>query len=209
MIDPRLRTQASRSELQAAWRARRSLRIEGFLEDAVAREALAQLRTLPYNVAISDQAELSFQFWRCAWTPEIACDHLLCGLGRCLHGEALAWVADVTGLALAPPADGLVVSTLYEKGSYLELHNDFGRGRAVAYFLGLCPAPWPAELGGHLELVDPATGAVLERRPPGWNTLDLLDVRGAGAWHQVPMLREHLEWRAISGWFYPAAPGGA
>jgi hypothetical protein len=198
VIDPRLRDDAVRTEQRAAWRARGSLRVEGFLERSLAPEVLDHVRRLPYQPAIASPGEPSFLFWRCAWKPEESCDHLLCALGRCIRGEVVGWASDVTGLALAPP-DGLVVATLHEKGSFADLHEPGGRGRAVAFVLGLSPEPWPAESGGHLEIVDAASGAVLERRAPAWNALDLIDVRGPRAW-RVPIVREHVEGRAIAGW---------
>jgi hypothetical protein len=201
VIDPRLRDLSTIAALQAAWRSAGALRVERFLDDATARAAHDDLLRLPHVVELGD-ASLR---WRCAYAPEPACEHLLCALGRCLLHEAREWVSVVTGLELAPPPDGLVTATLHEKGCYRDLRDEGGHGDAVAFVLGLTLEPWPPEQGGHLELVDGATGAVRERRPPGWNTLDLFDVRAPGAWQQVTLLREHREGRAIEGCYPPSA----
>ena len=77
----------------------------------------------------------------------------------------------------------------------------------MAYVVGLSPEPWPAEEGGWLEFLGGPDGPVLERRSPGWNTLDLFDVRRPGRWHRVPILREHRARRTIAGWFHLAPEG--
>jgi Rps23 Pro-64 3,4-dihydroxylase Tpa1-like proline 4-hydroxylase len=70
--------------------------------------------------------------------------------------------------------------------------------------LGLTDEPWPADHGGHLEFlaVDGDALIVTERRPPGWNTLDLFDVTGTACLHQVPIVTCDVERRAITGWFF-------
>jgi len=42
----------------------------------------------------------------------------------------------------------------------------------------------------------------VEVRPPGWNTLDIFDVRQPTRLHEVRMVTQPLERRAISGWLY-------
>lgn len=204
MLSPALADPARLEDLRAAWRASGgNLRIEGFLGEDAARRALAAARVEPHRLALPSPDEaLTYQFWAASFAPEPDCEHPLCALGRFLLGSGREWVEALTGQALAPAPDRAVAAGAYIKGSYLDPHDDFGRGRALAFVLGLTPEPWPAALGGHLEFLDPA-GAVVERRAPGWNTLDLFDVRAPGRAHRVPILREHLERRTVYGWYYP------
>jgi hypothetical protein len=202
--------------VRAAWEASHgNVRIDGFL----APEEVDRLAT-----ALSGQAfELTrssvdmYQYWRSDLHYDAACDHVLCALGRWLHDEAPAIAGRWTGMALAPDRDELLSANLYSKGSYLDVHNDFGKGRAVAFVLGLTREPWSAEEGGWLEFVrrgrpwgelspeerDSPDAEVLLRRPPGWNTLDLFDVRGQDRWHRVTLVRTHRARLTVSGWFYP------
>jgi Rps23 Pro-64 3,4-dihydroxylase Tpa1-like proline 4-hydroxylase len=98
----------------------------------------------------------------------------------------------------------MVTATLYSRGCYLDAHNDTDGSRALAFVLGLTREPWPAERGGHLEFLDTGGGAirVRERRPPGWNTLDLFDVRRPDHIHRVPLVEDPVLRLAVSGWFY-------
>jgi hypothetical protein len=194
--------------LRDAWRTTGSIRIEGLLEPAVAEASLDALRVLPHEVALPDQPDLGFLTWKMSLIPEPTCEHVLCRLGRWLHGPGVAWVSSITGLELAPPPDGRVSAFAYVKGSYLDDHNDWGRDRAVAYVLGLTPPgpdagpPWPQDRGGWLEFTGGRLGPVVEARPPGWNTLDLFDVRGPDRWHRIPLVQDHVERRTLAGWFY-------
>ena len=96
---------------------------------------------------------------------------------------------------------GRLLATLYTKGCYLAPHNDYDGTRAIAYVLGLSPRPWSAAQGGHLEFLSADGRRVLERRAPGWNTLDLFDVHRAPPLHRVPLVTEHVERRTLTGWF--------
>lgn len=208
MLSADLRDPAAIARAREAWARSSSLRVEGVLEEGAAREVLDAVRAEPHAITLPDDpTTIAFQYWKWVGRPEPDCDHTLCRLGRVLQGDLLAWVAEVTGLELAPAPDRQVASALYTKGSYLDAHDDWGRGRAVAYVLGLTQGltlePWPAEAGGWLEFLASREGPVLERRPPGWNTLDLFDVRAPGRWHRVPILREHRARRVIAGWFHP------
>lgn len=187
---------------RAAWAAREGLRIEGFLPPGQAEALLAALRALPHPLRASEGA-LGFLYGECTLVPEPDCDHPLCAFGRWWHDAGRAFVADLSGLALASPADHRVVGMHYGKGGYLDCHNDYDGQRAVAYVLGLTPAAWPWEEGGHLEFVAVEGDAevLVERRPPGFNTLDLFDVSTGGPLHRVPILTAHHERRTISGWF--------
>lgn len=196
------------------WAATGNIRIPGFLAEDDAERLAAALRSQAFELTRS--SEDMYQYWRSDLYFDAACDHVLCGLGRWLRDEAPALVGEVTGLSLGPAPDELVTANLYAKGSFLDVHNDFGKGRAVAFVIGLTPEPWPAEEGGWLEFVDRGQAwsevAVAERdrrdarvllaRPPGWNTLDLFDVRGQDRWHRVTIVRRHRARWTVSGWFY-------
>jgi hypothetical protein len=197
IVTPRL---APPTPAQRATWARGALRVEGLLDEALAREAHEHLGRVPWEVEVGAPPDPPWLAWRCAFAPEADCEHLLCALGRSLLGPVRAWAEDLTGVALAPPPDELVTATRLEKGSHVDLRDEGGRGRAVLVVLGLTPESWPPELGGHLERTDDQ-GAVLERLAPGWRTLDLVDVRHPGAWLSVPLLRAHREARALASAF--------
>jgi hypothetical protein len=200
MLDPSLDDLAALGE---RWSRSPNLRVAPFLAPGRAEEALEALRREPFKLAVPSNPTVDFQYWKHEWVPEPACEHVLCRLGRFLHDEWPAWVSRLTGLRLGPPPPRLLAASLYTKGSFLDVHNDFGRERSVAYVIGLTPPPW-TDPGGSLEFVDGREGrVVLERRAPGWNTLDLFDVREPVRWHRVPIVREHAARWAISGWLYP------
>jgi hypothetical protein len=180
-----------------------NVRLTSVLDEAFAREALAAVSAQPHALSTPEEPPIRFQYWKWINRPEADCDHVLCRLGRLIHTDLRARAERLTGLALAPAPDGLLAATLFTKGSYLDAHDDFGRGRAIAYVRGLTPEPWPAEEGGGHEFLAEDRETALERRPPGWNTLDLFDVREPGRWHRVPILRAHRSRRAIAGWFHP------
>lgn len=216
MLNPHLDLPA----LQLAWAAQRNLRVTDVLKAEVATALLAALRLQPYQLRSGPApgegpGALGFQYGECTLVPEVDCDHVTCAFARWWHGPGRTWLAHLTGMALTSPEDARIVATLYGKGCYLEAHNDFDGQRALAYVLGLTPGQWPAEEGGHLEfLAMGAMDAVVERRPPGFNTLDIFDVsriegpggsvaRGPtfGPVHRIPLVTQHVERRAISGWF--------
>ncbi len=196
-------------ELAAEWRARGALRIQPLLDDEVARALVAELRALPHRVNTASAADLAYLYFRYDATPDPACDHVLCAVGRWLFGAGPAWIGDLVGRSLEAPPDDALAATLYSKGCYLDPHNDADGVRSVTYVLGLTDESWPAERGGHLEFLAPPARApvrVIERRAPGWNSLDLFDVERATHIHRIPMLLDHRERRAISGWFHRPAP---
>ncbi|MBX3467044.1 MAG: 2OG-Fe(II) oxygenase [Planctomycetes bacterium] len=204
MLAADLRRPERLAALRRAWAAGEALRVAPALDEGEALALLEATRREPHALVVPEAPPIRFQFWKWAGIPEAACEHALCRLGRWTQTDLLAWVEAVTGLALAPPPEGPpCAAALYTKGSYLDAHDDYGRGRAVAYVLGLTPAPWPEADGGWLEFLAAQDGPVVEARPPGWNTLDLFDVRAPGRWHRVTLLREHHQRRTIAGWFHP------
>lgn len=181
-----------------------SLRIERFLADDVIAALRDEIRLQPHELQVGDRVDFAYQYWAHGFVPDAACDHVMCRFGRWLFDDGARWIAALTGIALAPPDDGQVIATHYDRGSYLDPHNDYNGSRKVAYVLGLTDDAWPAEEGGWLEFLEADGGnvRVTERRPPGWNTLDLFDVRAPTRSHAVPLLRRRAERRAISGWLY-------
>jgi hypothetical protein len=204
MLHPRLRDPAVLADLRATWQAERSLRIADFLAEDAAVALRDAVRACPHTLLMSPSDQLAFQYWVFTQVPDAACDHVICRAARWLWTDGVAWVAALTDLPLVPPEDRQLVATLYDKGSYLDCHNDWNDARQVAFILGLTTAAWPAEDGGWLEFydTDPDGGHLVERRPPGWNTLDLFDVRGLDHPHAVPIVTRRAERRALSGWFY-------
>jgi Rps23 Pro-64 3,4-dihydroxylase Tpa1-like proline 4-hydroxylase len=203
-LHPRLRDPAEIAALREAWQRAHALRIGRFLDDDAALALRDALRDCLHQLQTPHDDTLSFQYWAFPQQPDLECDHVVCRTSRWLWTEGVAWVAELIGIELAGPEDRILVSTLYDKGSYLDPHNDWNGSRKVAYVLGLTEGSWPAEDGGWLEFLtaDDDGVHVLERRPPGWNTLDLFDVRSPDRPHAIPIVRRRLERRAISGWFY-------
>jgi hypothetical protein len=202
---------------RAAWvESGGNLRLEEFL----APDEAERLETafLLQEFELTRSAVDMYQYWRSDLHHDLACVHPVCALGRWLHGEAPAVIGRMLGVPLSAPPDEIVTCNLYSKGSYLDVHNDFGAGRAVAFVLGLTRPGWGHEEGGWLEFIsrgqaweelrpeerDRDDAEVLLRRGPGWNTLDLFDVRGLDRWHRVTILRTHRLRLTVSGWFYPS-----
>lgn len=198
-LDPAVRAETAR-----AWRDRRNLR----LHDVLADDAIATLHdavaVLGHPLRATTAPDFAYQYGALASPPEDSCDHVWCQFARWWWDDGAAFVSAITGRRARPPADRVLMSTLFRRGSYLDPHNDHDGSRRIAYVLGLTRDAWPAEHGGHLEFLAVRDGAVVvtERRPPGWNTLDLFDVVGTNRLHQVPILTTDVERRAIPGWFY-------
>jgi hypothetical protein len=200
MRNPELDTAA----LRDAFARTGSIRIERFLDDGVLAALRDELRIAPHTIQVGDRLDFGYQYWVYTYVPEPGCDHVVCRFGRWLFGEGAAWLGEVVGFPLVAPDDRQVVATRYDKGSFLDPHNDYNGARKVAFVLGLTADEWPHEDGGWLEFLASEESAVrvAERRPPGWNTLDLFDVRAPVRIHAVGILRRRAERRAISGWLY-------
>lgn len=193
-----------RERVIALWKIRGSVRLEGLLSDESAHAVRDALRSEPHPMLATSPPAFAYQYGALAYTPEEDCSHLLCQFGRWWWSEGVAFAQVITGMELRPPDDRMLVATLYQRGSYLDPHNDHDGARRCAFILGLTDDSWPAAEGGHLEFlaVDGGTARVIERRAPGWNTLDLFDVRGTKQLHQVPILTSDVERRAFAGWFF-------
>jgi hypothetical protein len=189
----------------AAWQASGgNLRVPGFLSADLAGTLRDALRHQQMSLERSPIG--LFQYFHYPFWPDDDCEHPLCAFARWLRTDGAAWVSAITGRDLVSPPDEIFVGFWYGKGCWLDAHNDFGKGRAVAFVIGLTAEPWPESDGGWLEFLD-ADHRVIERRPPGFGTVDLFDVSHRRAIHRVPMVRTHRERLTISGWFYPRVPG--
>ena len=191
--------------LRRVWAEQHSLRIDGVLEPAQATALLGALRQAPHALVSAPPDNFAYLYWKRTATPAAESDPVLSSFSAWMGSGFVDWVSSWSGQALAPHPSREVTATLFGYGCYLDTHNDFGHGRRLAFVLGLTPEAWPAGEGGHLEFLSP-DGAV-ERRVPGWNTLDIFDVTGQDRFHRIPILTASRERRAVSGWLY-AAEGG-
>lgn len=162
------------------------------------------LRELPFSAHCVDDDHVCCFFWRCVVQippeGEPPLPPPLDRLGRFVKHDLPALASAITRRAIVGPVEDWVPVCLYRKGSFLDDHEDHGVDRAAAFVLGLTAGSWPASDGGHLEFLSDDRATVLERRPPGFDTLDLYDVRPVVRWHRVPLLVEHVERLTVSGW---------
>lgn len=205
MLHPDLATEEAAQAIRDRWRAEASLRISPFLAEDRASAILDALRPQAFTLMATVSANLSFQYFAFALRPDETCDHVLCEFGRWLWSHGTEWLSGVTGLDLGPPSSRLVQSTLYTRGCYLDPHNDHDNVRQVAFVFGLTSEPIAEDAGGSLEFLDKDDRGhvtVRERRLPGWNTLDIFDVRTPVRQHRIPLVVRPMERRAITGWLY-------
>lgn len=206
MLRADLTTDEGIAALRDRWSTHpRGIRIRDALEPQIAESLLTTLRAQPHALLAASSVNISYQYLASASIPDDECDHELCAFGRWLFGDSCAWLSRITNLDLAPAPDRQMIATLYTRGSYLSLHNDYDGKRKVAFIYGLTPpGEHLVEPDGHLDLLAASDDGVsiVERRPPGWNTLDLFEVTGKTQWHRVNIVREHRERRAIAGWYY-------
>ncbi|MGE0707547.1 MAG: 2OG-Fe(II) oxygenase family protein [Planctomycetota bacterium] len=206
-LHPRLREEEAVRALAAEWRARGGcLRVEQVLAPGLAEELARAALELPFEAHFQRDEHTSCFFWRCV--IEVAVEG---GAGLPPPFDRLAafvlrdlgaLLGAIAGRQVQPPTRPWLVLSRFRKGSYLDEHEDHGLGQATAYVLGLTRAAWPAEDGGHLEFLSDDRQTVLERRAPGWDTLDLYDVRPLVRWHRVPLLLRHAERLTVSGWLH-------
>ena len=189
------------SAVAKEWRSKRCIRLHGAFEHGVLAAAYAELPSLSFELSVSFGPGFAFQYWKRILDEQDppAIERLVAWL----TGPGLAWAREVTGLQLVSPPARSLAACLYTKGCFLDVHNDRQPGRAVAYVIGLTPETWPPDEGGQLSFHETLDGPRTETRAPGWNTLDLFDVR-QGRWHGVSMLRTHRQRYVIAGWFHEA-----
>ena len=201
MNDQQALARARQETLRAAWAGRRSLRVVGLLSPSVCVMLRDTLREVEHPLVLSP----TDRYRQHSYRPGAAEVPRLERFGRWLQQGFVDWVAGWTGEALASAPSGRVSATLLTRGSRLGLRSDADGQRALAFIIGLTPSPWPAAEGGHLELCRrTARGEVelIERRPPGWGTLDLFDVSDPEVLYRVPALTEDREARAVVGWLH-------
>ncbi|MEL6348932.1 MAG: 2OG-Fe(II) oxygenase family protein [Myxococcota bacterium] len=186
------------------WTRRGNVRLQPLWNPEDAQALRSALRTTPHTLQAGlPEDPLRYQYWTATWNRDDAPLPALAELHRWIEQELRVLAEQISGMRLLSPPDGLVMSVLYGRGCYLDAHNDADGQRAVAYVLGLTDDRWPAEEGGHLEFF--RQDRVVERRPPGWNSLDLFHVEHHRSFvHQVPMVTTHRERRVIAGWFHRA-----
>ena len=203
-LHPSLRDPALLETLRQTWRDYGMLRLAPLLADDCPARLVASLRQQAFTVQASQPGQLNQLFWQLHYLPQESLDPLLASFGHWLLSGLCALTMAITGRDLAPTPTGKSLSTLYSYGCYLDVHNDSGHNRSVAYVLGLTP-PWSESVGGQLEFLTRHDRGlrVIGSRPPGWNSLDLFDVSGPHSLHRVTMLTAHRERRAFIGWFYP------
>lgn len=203
-LHPRLQDPTVLRALAETWQRTGSLRLTPLMTEAAARKVHAALLESPFGLLSPEPGQFRYQFWGLSFTPEDHVNPDLKAFGLWLFGDVVRLCATITGQPLTPTSDRKLLSALYCRGCYLDAHNDADGQRRVAYIVGLTADRWPAEEGGHLEFLDVEQGAVVvtERRPPGWNSLDLFDVFDRRPLHRVqPLLNDHPR-RVFSGWFY-------
>lgn len=181
-----------------------SIRVPQVLAPGLADALPDALRALPFSAHCLHDEHVRCFFWRCVVAiPGPAEEPLpapLDRLARFVTHDLPALASAITGRRVLGPTEDWIPVCLYQKGSYLDAHEDHGVGRASAFVLGLTRGAWPPEAGGHLEFLADDRATVVERRAPGWDTLDLYDVRPVVRWHRVPLLVEHVERLTVSGW---------
>lgn len=202
MLVKQLSDPARLATLSQTWRRDGAVRVApAFVERELVAWAAA-LRAREHTPIFDLDATRGYQLWRFTWEPGRDCDHPLCALGRWLRGDGVTWASALTGLALRADDDATMRSDRHAKGSFYDAHDDGGHA-AVGYLIHLTPAPWPEAWGGHVQVVD-ANGRVRSTWAPTWNAIDLFDVRAAGAWQRMPIVREHLDGFTVSGHWYAA-----
>ena len=191
-------------DLIAQWQTHGIVRVERFFRDEVAEEALRALREAPHHLTVPTRTDLAYLMASSEHRADPTSGSPLARMVAWWFTEGRAWVTALTGHDLVAPPSGVLLSTLYTKGCYLEPHNDQAPSRVLAFILGFTAETWEPSEGGYLEFLDTDASGQLHRtrRAPGFNTLDLFDVREGAFVHEIPILRTHRERRVMSGWFH-------
>ncbi len=200
-LHPRLRDGATIAALAATWRDGGALRIDELFDPGLAAELAAELVRLPLAPRLAaEQEDLS---WACEieLPPEPDAQHAAClfRLASFLDRELPVLAGAITGRRLAAPARHHIHVWAFRKGAHVAAGEALAPPGGLDVLVGLTGARWPAELGGHLALVDGA-GATVAEHPPGWDTLDLIDHLG----HRIPVVRAHVEALWVRTFLVPA-----
>jgi Rps23 Pro-64 3,4-dihydroxylase Tpa1-like proline 4-hydroxylase len=208
-LHPRLTDAATTADHRARWaESGGCLRIERALRPGLADALEPALLELPFTPHRQDDAHARCFFWRCIVDGRAPLPAPWDGLAEAVLRDLPALLGAITGRSVQGLVEPWLPVCRYRKGCYLDPHEDHGVGQATAFVLGLTRASWPAERGGWLTFLGPDRATVLERRPPGWDTLDLYDVRPVERWHEVPLLQDDVERFTVSGWVWSEAQDG-
>ncbi len=219
MLNPRW--QEDSTELREVFAKSGRLRLTQVFQPEVAEALLNAQRQVPFALRghratrvawqQGQATGLDLQYWQHVIQTSAVQDPLqsrvLQAFARWLFDEGVSWLEELTGLRPAPPADGQLLATSYAKGSYLDPHNDYDGQRLVALVFGFTPKSLTLKQGGHLQFItldshDTGTAGVEVSLAPGFNTLDLFEVLDHPPIHQVTLVQEHVERRALTCWFY-------
>ncbi len=99
-----------------------------------------------------------------------------------LDRDLPALASAVVGRALAPPMPRVIHVASLRRGAYVDEGRTLAPPGGIDVVLGLTGARWPAEAGGHTNVVD--GGQVRQRLAPGFDTIDLY----ASCNYRVPLV---------------------
>lgn len=188
-----------------AWAEHNSLRLIEVLPQKLAEATADAILNTPLQSYHQHDEHIRCFMWRAV----LPYDPKAPGELHAPFGEIASWLQHdlpalataLTGRRVHPPTHSAVPLCVFRKGCYLDTHNDYSSGAAIAWVLGLTRESWDLDLGGSLEFVSNREGSdVLERRRPGFNTLDLYTVHPVARWHRVPLLRTDVLRVTVSGW---------
>jgi hypothetical protein len=175
VLDHRLRTPVAHNDLAARWRERPALRIADALESGLAAELAMWATRLPLGV-MADWERRSL-WWTCDVQvpprPDPQWPECVLRVARFLDDELPGLAGAITGRELTAATPRRFSVRMWRKGSFADGPPLVPDG-SIEAVVGLTAATWPESWGGCQEYVNDQ-GEVIERRPPGWNTLDLAD----------------------------------
>ena len=186
--------------LRPDWDRDNNLRISNVLPEETAHAWADHILKSPLQSYLQHDEHIRCFMWRCTYPFEQVPDALR---------DAAHWVQEtlpkqlsqLTGLTIGGPQPPSLPLAVFRKGSYLDTHNDYGAGPSLAWVLGLTRDPWTEADGGCLEfMAGPHSDQVLERRLPGFNTLDVYTVHPHARWHRVSLVRQHGHRVTLSSW---------
>jgi len=205
-LHPRLVDPRALADLRAAWRQARWIRIDDALApglaEAIADAALAHA----FEPVYRHEADVRCFFFRQVHAFARAASDVPATFGPIARVHDLivralpALASAVTGQRLEAIDNAGVAIDCYTRGSYLDAHTDRGPGRLVAYVIGLTRDAWPASDGGWLERLAPDARTVIERVPPGFDTIDLFTIHPLLRPHRVSLLGAPVTRLSINGW---------
>ncbi len=203
-LNPSLKSPTEIEGLGRRWKEHPNLRIRSFLSENHVLSLWTELSHRALHFHTTTPGNFRYQYWADAVHIDNEQNPVVASFARWLYTDALSWISQWSEQALTPPEDRQFLTTLFTQGCYLDPHNDADGKRAIAFVLGLTRERWKEEEGGCLTFLeaDDTNVSLVERRPPGWNTLDLFSVHNRTYLHEVQLLRTDRKRRAMAGWFY-------